>query len=411
MSDNINDEYFDFKILKEFDLVKFIEQNKHLKPESFLLHSKYNTKKLNWYLAEQLKVYPKAVNKLPTFLACHCWFTGKSYEQSSSESSALFKSNLFKGTKFLDLSGGLGVDDWAFGKSFEEVISLDPDSNLNELVRMNWQRLSTTNCSRIDTTAEAFLNANQTAKYDLIYLDADRRSNENRHLAIQEGTPNFFEIQPKIFELSNQVLLKLSPLIDINYCKKELPFIACVWIISIQQEVKEVLCLLDKQSSKIPEIQVIEIDKKGQIHPLTQVTQETRIADEKNTTSTHEIFFEPSAALIKSGLATAYMNKFNFKGLSSTSLYFTGNKTIPLLENYGRFFKLIHQSTFSKSLFQAYLKLHKIEKMNISTRNFGMDADSLVKSLKLKTGGDNYFFFSKNQSGEKQFFHCRKLNN
>lgn len=193
MSVTINDEHFDFDVLSKFDLASFIHENKYQKPETFLLQSKYNTKKLNWFLAEQLKAYPKAVHKLPTFTSTHCWFTSKSYEQSSSESSALFKSSLFNGGKILDLSGGLGVDDWAFAKSFEQVVSLDPDSELNAIVRLNWLKLNLQNCNRLTTTAEAYLKTHSGNQFDLIYLDADRRSNTNRQSGIEGGTPNFLD--------------------------------------------------------------------------------------------------------------------------------------------------------------------------------------------------------------------------
>ncbi len=411
MSFNINDESFDFDILRAFDLANFLNENKHLKPESFLLHSKYNTKKLNWFLAEQLKTYPKANHKLPTFTATHCWFTSKSYEQSSSESSALFKSTLFKGAHLLDLSGGLGVDDWAFANSFDTVLSLDPDTELNELVRLNWHKLNTIHCSRLDTTAEAFIQENPTRKFDLIYLDADRRSTNSRQLSIHEGSPNFFEIQAQLFQMSGQILLKLSPLIDINYCLKELPFINKIWIVSIQHEVKELLCYLNQNSSDVQSIHVIEIDKDGEIHELNSTQQESAFEPLGQTVESKSIFFEPSAALIKSGLSHAYLNHYQFQSIGINTLYFKGTTPDVALQNHGRFFNIIHEGIYSKSKFTTYLKMNGITKMNISTRNFGMDADTLINTLKLKTGGNDYFFFGRNTAGEKLFFHCSKIAN
>ena len=82
------------ELLSNFDLGLFLTQNKHLKAEKFLLDSKDNTKELNTLLAQQLLVYPKADNKLPTFTKHNCWFTSKSFEQASSEETAFFKASL-----------------------------------------------------------------------------------------------------------------------------------------------------------------------------------------------------------------------------------------------------------------------------------------------------------------------------
>ncbi len=409
MSVNLNDAHFDFKTVEEFDLKLFLTENKNQSPEAFLLHSKYNTKNLNWFLAEQLKTYPKATHKLPTFVASHCWFTGKSYEQSSSESSALFKSSLFSGNRLLDLSGGLGIDDWAFSKSFKAVISLDPDHKLNELVRLNWEKVGTQNCIRMDTKAEDYLGSATHETYDLVYLDADRRDKENRKQGIAEGSPNFFAIKELLFKQTNQVLLKLSPMIDINYCLKELPHIQNIWIVSIEHEIKEILCHLDQTKNLPVQIQTIEIDKNGEKFQLSADENSLHSKETINPNPENSYFFEPAAALIKSGLSAHFMNQFQYQALGKNTYYFTGN-TVPYpLVKQGRIFQIIKQSHFAKSTFKHYLKSISAERINISSRNFGLDAATIEKNFKLKTGGDDYFFFCKNQLEEKLFFHCRKI--
>src|SRR6478609_3909789 len=64
-------------------------------------------------LADQISLYPKLKDKIPSFSAVYALCTPRSFEQSSSERIALFKSGLLQGERLLDLCGGLGVDDWA----------------------------------------------------------------------------------------------------------------------------------------------------------------------------------------------------------------------------------------------------------------------------------------------------------
>src|SRR5690349_14056728 len=121
--------------LLNFDLKSFLER--YTEKDVFRLKEMYP--ELFVLLAEQLKLYPKAKEKLPVFTSNYCYFTSKSYEQSSSDALALYKAESFKGRVLLDLTGGLGVDDWAFSRSFEKVISVDNDLELNELVRINFK--------------------------------------------------------------------------------------------------------------------------------------------------------------------------------------------------------------------------------------------------------------------------------
>src|SRR5688572_28699960 len=118
--------------LLNFDLKSFLE--KYTEKDIFRLSDLYP--ELYKLLAEQLKLYPRAKEKLPVFTSNYCYLTTKSYEQSSSESLAKYKAGLFSGEVLIDLSGGLGVDDWAFSRSFKNVISVDNDAELNELAKI-----------------------------------------------------------------------------------------------------------------------------------------------------------------------------------------------------------------------------------------------------------------------------------
>lgn len=198
----------------------FLEANQSI--EQLLLSNQLSNLSTEdkYLLASQIKLYPKALKKLPSFAAAYCFFSEKALEQASSEALAKYKSTKINGELLLDLSAGLGADDWAFSNTFHQVIGIDPDTDLNILVRKNFELLGITNVKRMDDTAETFLQ--QAPKADWVYLDADRRSGGGKAVHLFEGSPNVMQLLDTLPQVTNQVLLKLSPLVDLTHVMKNI---------------------------------------------------------------------------------------------------------------------------------------------------------------------------------------------
>ena len=302
----------------------------------------------------------------------------------------------------LDLSGGLGVDDWAFSKKFKLVVSIDKDEELNKIVRFNFDKLNVKNVDRIDADANEFIKQNN--HYDLIYLDADRRpeSTEKRVLSLKDGEPNITGIQKRLFEISDTILLKLSPMLDITAIINELKNVSDVYVIAYKNEVKELLVTLKKQSDSNIQIHAVDIERNKNIQYTDTWKNENQVVYHSNGS----YFFEPALSIIKAGLSASYASKLNLKMLDRNSYYFTGDKF--LKDFMGRQFEVITQIVFSKSAVKNYLKLNNIEKANVSKRNFPMEVKEIRNEFQLKDGGDDYLFFAQNSKKQKLLFHCRK---
>ncbi len=391
------------QLLQSFDLEGFLTQNKQMDASRFLLAHKGNTNDLNWLLAEQIKLYPKAFHKLPHFVKNHCWFTSKSYEQASGEASALYKSKLISGAKLLDLSGGLGVDDWAFSRNFDKIISLDPDETLNEIVRENYRRLKCTNIERISITAEEYLQHTQE-KFDLLYLDADRRPANGKSYFLNQDAPNFLEIQDACFLLSQRILLKLSPMADLHYLQETLSHIEKIIVVGDKKEVKEVLVLLNNSNEIKPIIEsVVLMEEEEFLHFSSEKDIQLEISY-VNTLA--KFFFEPHVAIIKAQLSLNYANACGLNQLAANSSFYIG-KHIP--ENFmGRSFEIVKAFEFSKRIFQQYLKTTHLDQANITKRNFVLSVEEIRKAYKIKEGGKDYLFFSTLSDGTRMVYHCIK---
>ncbi len=355
-------------------------------------------------LASQLALYPKASVKLPDFTSSYCYLTTKSYEQSSSEVLAEYKASLFSGDLIIDLSGGLGIDDIAFSRKFRKVISVDYDTELNLLAEVNFTKLGIGNIERVTAKAEEYILNDISAH--MVFVDADRRSDSSgkRSVTLHNASPDILKILDRLHEISPLVLLKLSPLVDITYLRKSLKNIKEIRAISLANEVKEILVLLDRNPDSETQIAAVDISKDGNIKEYFSCIYNSPA---NHINGEQKYFFVPSASLIKSGLAGEYAANKGLSNIFEGSLYYTA--AYEPKELMGRSFYIIAKMPFSGSAFKKYLSDTEISQANISCRNFPLKPDEIRRNYRLTDGGNDYFFFSADKQKNKMFLHCRKV--
>lgn len=418
-----------------FDLELFLKEHENLKGVGLAEKLKRDFGKYSAFLGEQIKLTKKADAKLPAFAMRFCLFTSKSLEQASSEALAEFKARRCKGNRLLDLTGGLGADDAAFSKSFKKIVSVDNDFKLNEIARYNFVQLGLNNVDRVDADACEFIDKNNAfpkpefgkegefgkevefgkeeefqykGEFDLIYIDSDRRVKEGKKksVTLHDSEPSVLELKGKLFKISDCILLKLSPLIDLTYLAKSLPEIERIYIVSLNNEVKEILAVLNKYISGIPEVIAVDISRGGiekEFFGLLREKTETQYA------VNDKYFYDPANSLIKSGLVTKYAKQNNLKLIGKNSSYMLGRGLVA--DFFGRKFEIISQIEFSKSRVKKYLQENCIQKATVSKRDFPVSALELSKLFSPKEGGEDYLFFTQRGKNEKLMYHTRKISN
>lgn len=299
-------------------------------------------------------------------------------EQASSQDTAEFKTQFFKGKKFIDLTCGFGIDAYFLSQNFEEITLIEQNAELLEVVKHNWEVLGR-EANFINQKLEDFLEKN-IEKYDLLYLDPARRDNHNRKVFLLEDlSPNIVEIQEKLSEISEEILIKLSPLIDLQHLVSSLQNITKIWIIAVKNEVKEILVYLKKSDEKI-EISCVNLQS-------NESEFNFRLNEEKNCQSTlsvpEKFIYIPNNAVLKSGAFNLISERFQLKKLHPNSHLYTSEKVI---ENFpGRIFE-------AEELNPKEIK--KGEKFNIITRNYPLKPEDIKKKYKIKDGGEDYLIFS-----------------
>ena len=336
-------------------------------------------------LVQQIKGRKVAEKKFPFLNQENIIFPPNlNLEQASSQDTAEYKAQFFKGKKFLDLTCGFGIDAFFLSKNFSEITLVEQNAELLEIVKLNWEVLDR-KANFINQKLEDFLESNQE-KFDLIYLDPARRDNHNRKVFLLEDlSPNIIEIQEQLGEISEEILIKLSPLIDLQHLASSLQNIAKIWIIAVKNEVKEVLIHIKKRDEET-EISCVNLQTS---EPEFNFTLNTEKNCKSEFSKPEKYIFIPNNSVLKSGSFNLVSEKFNLKKLHQNTHIYTSEK---LIENFpGRIFD-------AEELNPKEIK--KGEKFNIITKNYPLKPEEIKKKYKIKDGGEDYLIFSQSSQNK-----------
>ncbi|MCP2042513.1 class I SAM-dependent methyltransferase [Pontibacter sp. HSC-36F09] len=382
----------------------FIQQHQHRNPAELMLQAGRYPQLPVTDLVKQIQARQKATDKLPTWVAHPdvVFPTAVSVEQTSSEPAAAFKASLVEGKLLVDLTGGFGVDSFFFAKQFEQVVHVEQNSELSEIAAYNFKLLGAANIEAVNTTAEDFLQS-FTGHADVLYLDPARRGErqEKVHL-LQDCEPDVLQLLPVLFAKANAVLLKTSPMLDIELALEQLGTVAQVWVIALHNECKEVLYLLQPQAAISPERQAVNLLPDGSIQSLTF----TKEQEEQTTDSFADpkaYLYEPNSAILKSGAYRSVAGQFGLYKLHPNSHLYTSDHLIPDFP--GRAFVCQGIGRYNKKEILARLPQRKA---NITVRNFLESVADIRKKTGIKEGGEDYLFFTTDMHQKPLVIYCRK---
>lgn len=385
-----------------------------------LLYIKEHAREDVRMLALQAKKYPKvdvpfavtqiagrqiAEVKLPSWAAVSDLLYPRhlSMEQCSSEPTALYKAGLVGGDTFVDLTGGFGVDCSFLSRRFRESHYVERQAELCELARHNFPLLGTDIHVHHQDGVD-YLREMQSV--DCIYLDPARRDGHGgKTVAISDCEPDVGQLESLLVEKGQTVLVKLSPMLDLSLALKTLKTIREVHIVSVQNECKELLLVLQKEGSSLDiPIHCVQLLSSGESRHDVFTQEQERQADCSLAAEVGAWLYEPHPSILKAGAYRSLTQAYSVKKLHASSHLYTSEYFIPDFP--GRCFKVKAVCGFGKKELKTLLG--SLEKANLTVRNFPATVAELRKRLKLKEGGDDYLFATTLASGEKVLVHCLK---
>lgn len=342
-----------------------------------------------------------------------------SVEQGSSQTTALFKQKIIaglfaasapvaeslpRGLVTADLTGGMGIDSFFISQIADIHYYFERNGDLCSATEYNLGQLGAGNIkfANRDVTADdcAALRELEGKGVDILYIDPARRTQQGgKAILLQDYEPNVIELQERMFAVSRHILVKVSPMADIKLNLKYLPKTKAVYVLSVDNECKELLFLLDREhNGQEPIISCVDCNSRNgemKTFSLTIKEEEESVANYSN--SIGKYIYEPNKAVLKGGGYKLVSTRFNCGKLAPSTHLYTSNEMTNDFP--GKIFSVEEVIPFNKKTLKDVAR--RFPKADITARNFPLDTNSLKKLSGIKDGGDKHIFAVTLYNGDK----------
>ena len=289
----------------------------------------------------------------------------------------------------VDLTGGFGVDFSYLARGFSQATYVERQRHLCDLAEHNMAALGLDQARIVCGDGVEYLR--QMGPVDFIYLDPARRDEHgSRTYAIEDCTPNVFELRDLLLAKSQCTLVKLSPMLDWRKAVADFDgTVREVHIVATGNECKELLLVLGQQVHEEPSApRVFCVNDNQRIdYDSAAYTQGLRIGG-KPLPEAKNYLYEPNVSIMKAGCFDLVEERFGVTQVGPSSHLFVS--ATPVADFPGRGFAIEAIGGMNKKDIKRLLNGTK--QANIAVRNFPLTAPQLRKKLKLADGGPVYLF-------------------
>lgn len=345
-------------------------------------------------VVQQIEGRRTAREKWPGLLECEDFLYPPrlNREQASSDETALHKvcvaDELCGKEAFItvaDLTGGMGVDSIAFARR-SHSIKLDyveRNEQLCTLMEHNSRALGLENISVHCGDSMEWL-ANEDRRFDILFIDPARRSATGRKVAaFEDCEPDILQHMELLRSRCRWLMVKASPMIDIDLACRQLGDVAEVHVVSVKGECKEVLFVCGDHDGETKIHCIVRGGKEEGVHGCDFTRSEEAAAEPRFCTAVGQYLYEPDAALMKGGPFNLICQWMDLEKLAPNTHLYTSER----LESdfYGRTFCVLQEVKPSRKAVAAAIPDGKA---HVVTRNYPVAAAELQKQLGLREGGD-----------------------
>lgn len=347
-----------------------------------------------------------------------------SVEQCSSQATALYKQKLVKEIllgynhiNIADITGGMGIDSYFLSHIATNHYYIERNKELCDASQYNFKQLGAENIAVLHDECRsenrALFNHLSTKQLSIIYIDPARRSKTNsKVISLQDYEPNILDLKEEFFQLAPYLLIKVSPMADIKLNAKLLPETKQIYVISVDNECKELLFLLEAPQKKgecdgttlptPPQITAVNITARGeQCLSFTFPQEESATAALTSNVGTY--VFEPNKSILKCGAYKLISQLFGLQKLAPSTHLYTLDTTCTQFP--GKTYIVEQVKDFNKKEIKEIARLYP--RAGLSARNFPLDTNGLRKLSGIKEGGTHHLFAVTVTDGKKKIIVCR----
>ena len=345
------------------------------------------------WMLQQVEGRQRTHDKLPTFAQIEDWWypVRLSCEQCSSEATARYKAAIIRqlGEKqdiLIDLTGGYGVDTYFLSEQTAQAHYVERNEELCRIAQHNFQ-IANKPIHVHNTSAEDFLAqysmagsvSSDVKKEVVVYLDPARRdAHGGKVFRIEDCEPNVIKILSSLRAISNTILIKFSPMLDITSALQSLGNEWDVHVVALHNEVKEIIFVTGNNR-----IHAVNILHEGN-DQFSFTRSEEKSALCAMADCICEYIYEPNAAIIKAGAFRLVSERYQLHKLDHNTHLYTADQ---LIEDFpGRVWKVIAQPIKN----QRDIAALGIQRAAILTRNYPLTPEELRKKFKVQES-DSHF--------------------
>ncbi len=330
------------------------------------------------------------------------------------------------GGRIADLTGGLGVDSWAFAQVFGEVLYNEMQPQLADAAAHNFRELGVTNiqvrnCALVPSgmpsadrpaSGRTVLEILDGFRPSVIFLDPARRAADGRKVfRLEDCRPDVLQMRPELLGARPERLRKLSPMADITLVCKQLGCVREVHIVSADGECKELLLLLERGWTGPHTLTIVE---DGAVMGLGAEAPEPSLRDPSHALPLRgrlwappsyraegghgfgslcpqsiKILFEPGKSLLKAG-AFELPGQFGLSKLGRHTHLYVGSEVPEELRPFGKVFEIQEVVPMNNRSIKAVGQQHP--RADVTARNIPLTSDQLRKKLGVADGGSVHIF-------------------
>ncbi|EOZ98032.1 SAM-dependent methyltransferase [Indibacter alkaliphilus LW1] len=276
------------------------------------------------FAVQQINARQKVKSKVPS------WYKNRnlifpvslSIEQASSELTGRYKVGLVSGGKMVDLTGGLGVDSYFLSQKFQTAVYCEQNKDLFDITKHNLKVLSPDKFEFVLGDSMTWFIQQQEV-FDLVFIDPARRGEGNRKLyRLEDCEPDIVGQWDGLKSKSKAILVKASPMLDLKLALGSLQDLAKIMVLSVKNEVKEVLLFWSLESvGSSPRIEAVDIRNEASI-AFSFTFEEEENSSNKIAEEVGQFLYEPNAAILKAGAFKIFGHRFGLGKIHPNSHFF-----------------------------------------------------------------------------------------
>jgi hypothetical protein len=228
-------------------------------------------------------------------------------------------------------------------------------------------------------------------------VDPSRRTTKKKKVhALEDAQPDVLRLKDEIFSRTSLMIVKGSPLLDIQAGMTQLGCVSNVFVVSVDNECKELLFVCRRHVTDEPLITAADVSDTGEVKHNFAFTFPQEKQEQTVFQDPLKYLYEPGAAILKAGAFKSVARHFNLRKIQANTHLYTSDNLLTAFP--GRTFEI---EAFVKPDPGILKKYFPDGKANVTTRNYPLTPEGLKKKTGLKDGGEKFLF---GFSGEKKKF-------